>query len=122
MPDPLPPVLEDVLSNDKCVYWAPTTTIGPDGRPILEPPVELGCFWEDKMSQYIKGNGEMGVSQSIVIVSDRVKYQGFLFHGNLNALTDPDVPQNNEGALEIQAAGRSPGDFDQSTYYNVAYL
>jgi hypothetical protein len=121
-------ILRRIL-KDQVTYWPPV--LDASGEPVLDEnqnptyaaPVEILCFWMEKVEEYLSGKGEQRVSRSVVLVNRDVQELGLLYHAPLNRLTQQqkENPRQFLPKIElIQRFDKTP-NLKQDDYVRKAY-
>lgn len=96
------------MRKQTAVYWQQAAGVDDYGRASFEDPVEITCRWEDVREEYIDENNERQLSKSVIYVDRVMKIGDWLFLGDLSDLSDSEVPESNEGAIEVKYFGKLP--------------
>lgn len=109
---PAPPGDEAVympkMLRQWAVYWAPGGT-DDFGNETHVDPIQIRCRWEDVRQLFVDNKGEQVTSAARVFVDrDLEEEGGILWLGNLEDLTDPEKPFDNENAYEIRKFSKIP--------------
>ena len=105
--------------RQKAVYWAPSSTIGYDGRPSgWDSPVEIDVRWSNKERYHTMESGIQVISQSEVMTGPvATEKGGFLMLGTLLDVTSGIVdPRDQVGAYEIMKNLETPNIRNTETY------
>jgi len=115
-------LVRKATSHDKAVYWA-AGPLDPYSKVTYLTAVEVGVRWDDTVETFTGLNGQIQVSKAMVLMEPDfdIEPKGVLWHGKLVDLTDPLVPINNKGSLEIRGIRRIP-DFENSFVAITALL
>lgn len=114
------------MRKQTAVYWAPgsSETGGQDfdglGARLYADPVEISCRWEDDAKQYVRADGEIGITKSIVYVDRDVIVGGVLALGSLSTMNTTN-PLLNVGAGTINAFSKLP-NIRATEFLRTAYL
>ncbi len=110
-----------VLRQD-AVYWAPSATIGYDGKPSgFLAPVAVKVRWSNKERFHVLETGTQVLSQSDIMINIDVKKTGFLYLGALVDVVAVTDPNTQEGAWEIMKFDKIP-NLRATEFLRKAYL
>lgn len=105
----------------RAVWWVYTGT-DRFGDYTYGEPVEVRCRWDDIAAEYLDEGGARRISNAMVMVDRDMKPGGMLWNGTLEGLTDPGVPENNEGARKIERFEKSPDPDKGRKFVRTAIL
>jgi len=115
------------MLKQTCVYWAPALddsgsyTYDNYGKVQYQDAVELACRWQDRAEEFLNGDGDLNISNSIVFTGVDVTVKGVLMLGTLSDVTDEDEPLNNTTAHEIKRFDKIP-TLKATKFLRKAYL
>ena len=92
------------------VYWPETAIPDRFGRHTYATGVEIKCRWQDKTMQFKKPDGEVAVSNAVILTLDsRVTgVGGYLFLGKLTDIVGNETKPIEAGAKRIEQRRASP--------------
>ena len=100
------------IRKQTAVYWAPNSSVRYDkyGDPIIDPPVQIYCRWEDTQEEFIDAQGTKQISKSRVFVDedDNIEIGGILMLGTLADIEDNYEPKENDDAWEVKGRDKIP--------------
>ena len=112
-------LIDKVVQYDTAVYWSPLS-LDDHGMRTHNTPIEINVRWTDKMEQIKKPNGEITMSNAMVMTDRDVEVGGILLHGELDSSID-DSPRSNSGAYEIVQFAKIPNKRN-TKFVRKAYL
>lgn len=115
--------LKRICKRDVAVYWGSPVS---DEAGVLRyaAPIEIGCFWKDRMDTIRNKEGREFVSRAEVHVLQDLDESGMLFHGTLSELTNTqeDDPREVTRAYEIERFLKTPSLHLSNTFHRKAIL
>ena len=121
------------MRRQNAVYWPPDNVDG-YGRTTHGAPVALTLRgadnyrvrWEGKAEQFVAADGTTQVTNAVVYVpqlpdGSEVAVGGYLYLGEVAALVDQAVAENNAGAMPVKRFDTLP-NLKASELLRVAYL
>ncbi len=105
----------DTMLRQTAVWWplqSSESAGGGDfdeyGQPLLSDPVEISVRWEDRIEEFIDGEGTTQLSNAVVFVDRDVEVGGVLMLGEIADITDLENVKENDGAWEIMRFDKLP--------------
>ena len=108
------------MRRQKAVWWS-KSNVDDYGRPTWNTPVEIDCRWEDAAQEFVKEDGEVNFSRSIVYVDRDMEVGDVLLLGELDSGVDEADPKNNNGAWEVSRFEKTP-NLKATEFLRVCYL
>ncbi len=109
--------------KNTAVYWS-TPTSNNDGSNSYAAPVEISCFWREKLERLTDNNGDEVISKATVYILQDLDEQGMLFLGELTDLTQAqkDNPRTVARAYEVKRFLKTPSMYLNGEFNRRALL
>ena len=122
MADPLIKFVESVCVQT-AVYWGNPASDG-FGGITFDDPVEIDCRWDEKMTVIVNRLGKEVVSKAVLLLTQDVDEDGYLYLGTLDDLdsADEESPETIDGAWRIMIATKNPLFQSSTEFVRGAYL
>ena len=103
------------------VYWGSPVEDGQGGMTFADP-VEIACRWDISTTVISDSQGREVVSRAIILLTQDVDEEGYLYLGELDDLdSDPD-PREVQGAYSIKQFSKVSMIKSTTEFVRTAYL
>lgn len=99
----------DRVCVQTAIYWEPTGT-GLYGEKTFAVPRETKVRWDDSAEVITTNDGKQIVSKAQLLITEELKYEGYVLLGELDDFTGEDItnPLEVPGAYEIKRTDSNP--------------
>jgi hypothetical protein len=107
------------MRRQTAVYWR-RAGIDEYGQAYYDAPIEVDCRWDDAVTEFRNGDGDVAVTKSVVY-PDRLMYVGDKMKLGSWESDTPDDPNEDTDAYEIKRMDQTPNLRATRTLF-TAYL